>query len=86
MADGFAITFAAFQLERDLLFAADVLDHVGHNGGVGHCGGADRELALIAHQQDAIESYRLPGFDRQPLDFQGIAGADPILFASGFYY
>src|ERR1039457_4241774 len=84
MPDRLAIALAAFHLERDLLLTAGVLDDVSHHGGAGHSGRTHRELALVVDQKDTVKSHRLPGFNSQEFDFQRIAGANTILFASCF--
>jgi len=84
VADGLAKPLPALHLVGDLLLAADVLDHVGHHGGASHGGGTHADLAVVVNQQDAVKNDGLPGFNGQALDFQLIARAHAILFASCF--
>ncbi len=52
--------------------------------GAGDRGRAHGKFALVVDQKDAVKSHRLPGFNGQALDFQRIARANAILFASCF--
>ena len=78
------IAFAAFHLEGDLLLATNVLDDIGHDGGTGHGGGTHGDLAIVVDQKNAVKGHRLPGFNRQTINFQRIARAHAILFATRF--
>ena len=60
------------------------IDDIGYHGGAGHGGRTHRELALVVDQEDPVKSHRLPGFNSQEFDFQRIARANTILFASCF--
>ncbi len=84
MPDSLAVALAAFHLEGDGLHAAGVLDHVGHHGGAGHGGRTHRELAIVVDHEDTVKGHRLPGLDGQQFDFQRVARAHAILFASCF--
>ncbi len=82
MADRPMIPLAAFHLERDFLFPALVRHHVGDHAGLGHCGRAEGELALVAQHQHLVKSEGFAGFNFQPFDFQGVALGDPVLFTA----
>jgi hypothetical protein len=84
MADGLMIAFAAFHLESELLFSADVLDHVSGNRSASDSGGTDGDFAIVVDEEHAVKSDRLAGINGQAFDFKRIARGDAILFASGF--
>jgi hypothetical protein len=84
VADGFVVAFSALHLESDFLFAANVLDDVGHNSRATDGRRADGDLPVIADEQHAVKIYRLAGFDAQALDGKGVARGDTILFTSSF--
>jgi len=78
------ITFAAFHLERQLVFAALVFDDIRYDGGTGDGGRADGELAVVVDEQHAVKRDRLARLDFKAFDFEFIAGSDAILFATCF--
>ena len=63
---------------------AEALDDVGDDGGIGDGGRADGEFTVVADQQDAVKGHRLPRLDCEAFDFESVAGADAILFATCF--
>ena len=84
MTDGLVITFAAFHLEREFLFAALVLDDIRHDGRAADGGRADGELAAVVDEQHAVKRERFARLDFKAFDLQRVARSDAILFASGF--
>ena len=84
MADGLVITLATFHLERELVFAALVLDDIRHDGGTADGGRADGKLAVVVDEQHAVERDRLARLDFKAFDFELVAGGDAILFAACF--
>ena len=85
MADGLVIALAAFHFERQLVFAALVLDHIRHDGGTGDGGRADGKLAVVVDEQDAVKSERLARLDFKAFDFELVARDDAVLLATSFY-
>src|SRR6266850_6436232 len=73
MTDGFVIAFATFHFEGDLLLASNVLDNIGHDGGVGNRGGTDGDFAVVVDEEHPVKRDRLPGLNCQPFDLQSIA-------------
>src|SRR5688572_16652740 len=59
MTDGLMIAFAAFHLERDLLFSALVFNNIGGNGGSRNYRSANIHLALVVHEQNTVKSVGL---------------------------
>ena len=84
VADALVIPFTAFHFERELLFAANVFDDVGHNRCASDCGRADGDVAVLVDHKHAVKGDRLASFDSQTLDFERVASDDAILFASSF--
>ena len=82
--DGLVITFAALHLERELLFATDVFDHIGHDRCASDCGCADGDFAVIVDHKNAVKGDGFASFDSQTFDFERVASDDAILFATSF--
>jgi len=85
MADGLVIALAAFHFERQLVFAALVGDDIRDDGGTGDGGRADRKLAVVVDEQDAVKRERLARLDFKAFDFELVARGDAILLATCFY-
>ena len=83
MSDSAVIPLAALHFERNRLGAALVLDNIGQNGGVLKRI-AQRDFAVPAGQQHAIERMGLTRFGRETFNFQRVPSGDPILFSTGF--
>src|SRR5205807_6063872 len=52
VADRLVITLPPLHFESDLLFAANMLEHIGHNRRAWHGRRADRDLAIVIDQQN----------------------------------
>ena len=85
MADGLVITFAAFHLERQLVFAALVFDDIRQDRRTGDGGRADGKLAVVVDEQHAVKRDRLARLDFKAFDFELVARGDAILLATCFY-
>src|SRR5437870_8586170 len=86
MTDGLVVAFAPFHLERDLLRAAPVFHHIRDYTGLRHCRRADLHLAVVVHEQHAVERKGLTGFHGETFNFKRVACAHPILFPTRFQY
>ena len=86
MADSLVIALAAFHLERQLVFAALVLDDIRHDGRPGDGGRADADFAFVIDEQHAVERDRLARLDFKAFNFELVAGGDAILFATCLLY
>lgn len=78
------IALAALHLEGNDLFVALVLDHIGNHTCAIYSRQADRDFAIIVHEQHAVEGDWLTSFHFQMLDFEFVARANAVLFASSF--
>ena len=73
MADSLVITFAAFHLESQFLFAALVFDDIRHDRRTSNGGRADSELAFVVDEQHAVKRDRLARLDFKAFDFELVA-------------
>jgi hypothetical protein len=59
-----------------------VLEHIGQNFGSGDRRGPDAQLAVTIDEEHTIKRDGLPRLDFEVLNFQFVAGCDPVLFAA----
>jgi hypothetical protein len=81
--DGLMIAFAAFHLERELLFAPLVFHDVGNHTSAGNRRPADGDF-IAADHEDTVKSKWFARLDIKAFDFERVARDDTILFAASF--
>src|SRR6185503_5340108 len=86
MPDGLMVAFSPFHLERDLLRAAPVFHDIRDDRGLGHRRRANRHLAVVIQEQNAVKGKWLAGFDSETFDFQRVTRGDSILLSTRFQY
>ena len=82
MADRAVIAFAPLHFESDQFGPAFMFDHIRDDSRVLNVGSSDRDFAVIAHKQDAIERIFVAGFRIQAVNDQSVSRADAVFPAT----
>jgi hypothetical protein len=80
------VPFAPFHFKRHSFDAANVFNHIRQHRRLSNGGGANRYFIFVFAKQDPVKGERLTGFGRETFNFNSVAGANPVLFATRFNY